>query len=92
MKQATFKDGTIITRKTHTRDYKFAFKVTTIKGGTETGFSTTLKNAKAVATSIANWSLETNKKYAKLRGDSNWINSEKAQQLKEKCNELIKSI
>ena len=53
MKVATFKDGTSAERKTHTRDYQYAYKVLNSQNKFVVGFSvnknSAIKNAEAEA-------------------------------------------
>ncbi len=54
MKTATWKDGSQTIRKTHTRDYQFAYRVTWTDSDCVTeGFSTTMKAVTSAANTAA---------------------------------------
>ena len=93
MKTATWRDGTQTIRETHTRDYKFAFRATTINGETEIGFSTTRKNAEASARKTVNWNLTTERNIAKMRlGLNNFNYSEEGIELIRLTKEALQNI
>lgn len=93
MKVATWKDGTESIRRTHTRDYKFAFKAIDMNGNTEIGFSTSRRSAESNARRAINWSLTTQRNIAKSRGGVYaFNNSEKGKQIIEETKKCLENI
>jgi hypothetical protein len=93
MKTAKFSDGTIYTRETHTRDYKYAYKAVSPQGNVEVGFSTSKNSAESAARAFVNLTLKTKKEWHKAHGTlTDFEYSDEGKTLKSTTIECLSSI